>query len=568
MKYRYIDVIKQFFDFKAYDKKYTSLLLASAILRDLIALLIPLWAAKIIDCATKADYSSALIFVLILGITFLTYTLVWHLNYSMYTKSTNYTYVALQDMVMKKVITFDEDYSKKISKAYLVNTVSSDVARSADLPDILFDAISHFISLIVTVIILCFANIWVGLLALIANILYFTSLNYNSLKREYWMLRQQKCQDRVVGLTGEIIDGTKEVKSFDMNNRLNKHLNVIKKDFKRAYFTKRRYWNRMLAILPIFLFVAKAIAYIILILLIAMGKAEVALLVLVIGYYERIEEENKSLFTKLSQIGARTTKVYRLHQLFNYNPGTTLEYGQNPKDNILGVVDFENVNFSYEKEALIKNINLHIESNSLTAIVGKSGSGKSTLFRLLLRLYKPDSGQITIDGVDIFDFTKDIYSSNVSVATQKPFIFNMSIKENLNMVNKSYTKQIEACKRVGIHDFIMTLPKGYNTILKEDATDISGGQKQLIALARTLLSESEILLFDEITSSLDPNTAKQVVKVLRNLKKDHTVIMITHKPTLMKIADKIVVMDSGRIVGEGKHKTLLEENKCYKRLQK
>ncbi|MEI3508033.1 MAG: ATP-binding cassette domain-containing protein [Bacilli bacterium] len=324
----------------------------------------------------------------------------------------------------------------------------------------------------------------------------------------------------------------------------------------------------MLAILPIFLFVAKAIAYIILIILIAMGKAEVALLVLVIGYYERIEEENKTLFTKVSQIGARTTKVYRLHQLFNYNPGTILEYGQNPKDNILGVVDFENVNFSYEKEALIKNINLHIESNSLTAIVGKSGSGKSTLFRLLLRLYKPDSGQITIDGIDIFDFTKDIYSSNVSVATQKPFIFNMSIKENLNMVNKSYTKQIEACKRVGIHDFIMTLPKGYNTILKEDATDISGGQKQLIALARTLLSESEILLFDEITSSLDPNTAKQVVKVLRNLKKDHTVIMITHKPTLMKIADKIVVMDSGRIVGEGKHKTLLEENKYYKRLQK
>ncbi|MEI3508032.1 MAG: ABC transporter transmembrane domain-containing protein [Bacilli bacterium] len=178
---------------------------------------------------------------MILGITFLAYTLVWHLNYSMYTKSTNYTYVALQDMVMKKVITFDEAYSKKISKAYLINTVSSDVSMSADLPDILFDAISHLVSLIVTVIILCFANIWVGLLALIANILYFTSLNYNSLKREYWMLRQQKCQDRVVGLTGEIIDGTKEVKSFDMNNRLNKHLNVIKKDFKKAYFTKRRY---------------------------------------------------------------------------------------------------------------------------------------------------------------------------------------------------------------------------------------------------------------------------------------------------------------------------------------
>ena len=114
----------------------------------------------------------------------------------------------------------------------------------------------------------------------------------------------------------------------------------------------------------------------------------------------------------------------------------------------------------------------------------------------------------------------------------------------------------------------MSLPKGYNTILKEDATDISGGQKQLIALARTLLSDSEILLFDEVTASLDPNTTKHVMKVIKDLKKDHTVIMITHKPKLMKMADEIIVIDKGRVVGQGKHKVLLEKNKYYQQLQK
>ena len=114
----------------------------------------------------------------------------------------------------------------------------------------------------------------------------------------------------------------------------------------------------------------------------------------------------------------------------------------------------------------------------------------------------------------------------------------------------------------------MSLPKGYDTVLSEDATNISGGQKQLISMARTLLSKAEILLFDEVTSALDPKTTKHIIKILKDLKKDHTVIIITHKKDLMKIADKLIVIDKGKLVGIGKHKKLLEENKYYKRLFK
>ena len=144
----------------------------------------------------------------------------------------------------------------------------------------------------------------------------------------------------------------------------------------------------------------------------------------------------------------------------------------------------------------------------------------------------------------------------------------MSIRENLNLVDSNKERQIEACKKVGIHDFIMSLPNGYNTVLKEDANNISGGQKQLISLARTLLSKSEILLFDEVTASLDPNTTRHIIKVLKDLKKDHTVIIITHKPKLMKIADNIIVIDRGKVVGFGSHKELIKSNKYYQILQK
>ena len=289
---------------------------------------------------------------------------------------------------------------------------------------------------------------------------------------------------------------------------------------------------------------------------------------MVIGYIDRIESENTIFFERINKICNSSVRIDRLYNVMYYNNKNILEFGNNATDDIFGNVTFSNVSFTYENNLILDDVSFDIDSNSLTAIVGKSGSGKSTIFRLLLRLYKLDKGNIYIDGTSIYDYSKDVYSSNVSIATQKPFIFNMSIRENLNLVDSNKEKQIEACKRVGIHDFIMSLPKGYNTLLKEDATDISGGQKQLIALARTLLSKSEILLFDEVTASLDPNTAKQVIKVLKDLKKDHTVIIITHKPKLMKIADKILVIDHGKLVGNGKHNDLLENNKYYQILQK
>lgn len=314
--------------------------------------------------------------------------------------------------------------------------------------------------------------------------------------------------------------------------------------------------------------IAKVISYIIIITLIATNKATVGLLVLVIGYIERVESENESFFERINKVCNSSVRIDRLYKVMHYDNKNMLKFGDDETDDIKGTIKFDKVSFTYENNLILKDVSFEIKERSLTAIVGKSGSGKSTIFRLLLRLYKLDKGNIYIDDKNIYDYSKEVYTSNVSIATQKPFIFNMSIRENLNLVDSNKERQIEACKRVGIHDFIESLPKGYNTVLKEDATDISGGQKQLIALARTLLSKSEILLFDEITASLDPNTAKQVTKVLKDLKKDHTVIIITHKPKLMKIADKIIVIDKGKVVGIGNHKELIDKNKYYQILQK
>lgn len=137
----------------------------------------------------------------------------------------------------------------------------------------------------------------------------------------------------------------------------------------------------------------------------------------------------------------------------------------------------------------------------------------------------------------------------------------------MSLIDSNFKNQAEACKRVGIHDYIMSLPKGYNTILTENATNFSGGQRQLLAIARTLLSKSEILIFDEVTSSLDTLLVEKIKEIFENLKLDHTIIIVTHKKDVMKIADKIIILNKGRIVGQGTHDELIKNNSYYIDLQ-
>ena len=565
---RYFKIYKKYLKLHANDKKLLFALFFSAFLRSTTVLGIPIFASKIVEYATIQDFNNAFLNVFYLSINYLIYNIVYHWNYVAYRNNSNYVYTKLQENVIESVVKYDENFTKKVSKSYLINTVANDTFEVCMFDDRMVDAVTHFISLIISLIILLNCNIYIGIIVLLFNILYLYLLDKGQKKRDYYLNGQRKQQDKIVEMFTQILDGNKEIKSFSMSDKLNDYLNLYKKEWRKQYFLKRKYWDINECILPIFIIVAKITSYVIVIFEILKGNMNVGMLILVVGYIDRIETENTEFFKRINKMSASSVRIDRLYNVMYYNNKNMLSFGNNITDDIFGNVIFENVSFTYENKLILNNISFDIHANSLTAIVGKSGSGKSTIFRLLLRLYKLDKGNIYIDGINIYEYSNKIYSSNVSITTQKPFIFNMSIKENLSLIDSNHEHQVEACKRVGIHNFIMSLPKGYNTILKEDAVDISGGQKQLIALARTLLSKSEILLFDEVTASLDPNTAKHVMNVLKNLKKDHTVIMITHKPKLMKMADNILVIDHGKIVGNGKHKELIKNNKYYKLLQK
>lgn len=565
---RYYLILQKFFSLKAHDNRLVFHLFFSALLRSISLLLIPVVAAKVVEFATIKDYQTTFLYATIFLIVSFIYVLCHHYNYIAYKNNSIFTHNKLQELILSKVTSYDENFTKNMYTSYIVNTAFNDVGKVMQVPDQAFDAITGVVNIAIALIILISVNVYIGILALILYIISMYALDKNMKKKNYYLSRQRKHQDNISSLMGQVLDGNKEIKAFNMSDNLNTYLENYKKLWKKDYFKKRKYNDNFYVLVPTILGFGKIAIYLILIYLILNGRYDVATLVLVVGYYENIENEFKKLYSKLDNVSSFSIMLDRIYKILNYKTSNMLSFGDNDNDYIKGKINFKNVSFTYEKQVILKNVSFEIKPQSFTAIVGKSGSGKSTIFRLLLRLYKADKGTILLDDESIYDYTREVYSSNVSIVTQKPFIFDMSIRENFNLVDSNHSHQIEACKRVGIHDYIMSLKDGYNTKLVADAENISNGQKQLIALARTLLSKSEVLLFDEVTSSLDINTSKHVMEILKDLKRDHTILMITHKSSLMKLADDIIVIDHGRLVGRGSHKTLLKDNTFYKLLQK
>ena len=235
----------------------------------------------------------------------------------------------------------------------------------------------------------------------------------------------------------------------------------------------------------------------------------------------------------------------------------------------LGDIEFAHTSFSYlQGKNVIDDISCTFKKNSLTAIVGPSGGGKSTILKLIARFWDVNSGSIKIGGVSLNEINPDHWLKHISMVLQEVYLFHDTIRENIMFGNKNATEEdmIRASKLAGCHEFIEKLPEGYNTIVGEGGSTLSGGEKQRISIARAILKNAPILLLDEPTASLDSKNEVLVQKAISNLVKDKTVIMIAHRLKTIKNADKIIVLDKGRIVEEGRHSELLEKQGLYARL--
>ena len=268
-------------------------------------------------------------------------------------------------------------------------------------------------------------------------------------------------------------------------------------------------------------------------------------MLIIISYFESLISSSEKIMTSSQSIKEQNISINRINSILEDNE----EKNKNEKiiKNIKGKIEFESVFFSYNDDKLLEDINFTIEPNKITAITGINGTGKTTIINLILRLYKPKKGKILLDNIDINNIDKKSYLKEISILNQETYLFNLSIRENFNLINNSIKRQEEICKFTGVSNFIEGLPNGYDTIIDENSNNLSGGQKRLLSLTRMLLKESKILILDEATSSLDKEKVEKFSKILEKLKENHTIIVITHKKEIIDIADETIVINKGKV---------------------
>lgn len=523
-----------------------------------------------VEAITKMQLKSAVIYLLIYLFIELTFDgafvqignsmlykvesiLTRRLGFNAYSKALNLPAVAFEEK----------------SSGEIINRITND----ADTLSFAFGRLLNmFSSIIASIIILIyvFINSWIIGLEILSflGILMVVIRKYTPKMKQTHKERKQE-QDKFTALTNESIRGIREIKTLGIKDNLITNMRDIIKliykksekeiDIEKEFYIISRFIKSLMEVgtflLCVILLYHKQISL----------TFFVAMTYYIYRYMWLIE--NLTDFMKIYQ--KTIVSIGRVNDILENRLYKDVKFGKKELKDVKGVIEFKKVSFAYPKEHLTLNgFDLKLEPNKKIAIVGKSGHGKSTLFNLLTRIFDVKKGKITLDGVNIKDLTEESLRKNISIIRQEPFIFNRTIKENFEIVNKdiSIEEIRKYAKEAYIDDYIMSLPKGYNTLLGEGGVNLSGGQKQRLSIARTLSKESKVILFDEATSALDNESQEYIKMTIDNLVKDHTVIIIAHRLSTIMDADIIYVVENGQVVDSGTHDELLIKNTNYKKL--
>ena len=487
----------------------------------------------------------------------------------------DYLYTYFEIKFTKRV---SKDLYKKIDKLPAISFeeigVGEFINRVYTDPDRIMELLSKLIRLIcksIVLIIVIVISIKISLILffeilLLAFIMGFISMKFfPEIKKSQEKIKKES--DSYVKVATENITGIREIKSLGISRIIEKRMGKIIDNLFDHTAKVRRYerWYYGFNNLAYFL-----IQFII---LFTCGKfyidglISLGIFLMIETYIWRIDDVVESISDFGVNFNKVTVSLNRIGEILNNKLYQDELYGNKELINTKGVIKLSNVKFKYrdDEDYTLKGLNLTIKPYKKIAIVGRSGNGKSTIFNLLLRYFDASSGTIKVDDINIKDLTEKSLRGNISIIRQNPFLFNLTIMENFKIVKEDVTLEEirEVCQKAYIDDYIMSLPKKYETVIGEGGVNLSGGQKQRLAIARTLLLNTKIILFDEATSALDNESQEYIKKTIDDLVKDHTVVIVAHRLSTIIDADVINVIDKGKLVGSGKHKELLDTCKAY-----
>lgn len=479
------------------------------------------------------------------------------------------TYSKLETTLGAEILKIENQNLDEKGSGLFIQRLTNDASKIADIFVVLNIYLTHILTDIGIFLAIFIINkiIFVYLVIMVCVIFIAEEKRTIVVTKEDKIYRKKN--EKVSGFIGELVRGARDIKMLNAETSFIKELDTKIVDLNmQRYKTDDK--NRKYILLSATITDLFSTGNILLsVFLITQQMLTIPNAIVINNYLNRLTSIIyfvSQLMEKIKDFNLSSERVFSIMESKDFPKE---EFGKKHLGKAHGDFEFKNVTFTYKNgHKVIDNMNFKIKANSTVAFVGKSGSGKTTVFNLLCKMYNIESGTITIDGIDINDLDKDSIRGNITIISQNPYIFNMSIRDNLRLVKENLTDEEmkKACKTACLEEFIKSLPDGYDTIIGEGGINLSGGERQRLAIARALIQKTEIILFDEATSALDNETQANIKKAIDNMKNEYTILIIAHRLSTVIDCDRILFLDEGKIKAEGTHQELLNSCKNYQNL--
>ena len=538
------------------------------IIKIIISTLVPLYSAKLVLNLSNNELHRLLLIALILLILNSLNSILNYVTLKLNIKFSSIIYLNIEKDIIDKIHTFTNKTLDNTSTGTIIDRLDYDLSNISNIYfDILY-RLTEFIKSIGIIVAMFIINPLVGILSILSLSIIFLIDNYQVYKVTNLIDNKNKKNEKFTESITEVIRGMRDIKMLNIEkNTINKLDNQVDETIDSEFKINKttNILGKLASLIDDLTSLFNISFYVF---LISKGSLTISNALVLYNYYSNISSFGGYIGQIMDNINKFNISSERIKELFDNEKFATETFGTKHIKKVKGKFEFKSVHFGYKKNEVLKGVSFTVNPDETVAFVGKTGSGKTTIFNLLCKMYDVDKGEILIDNININELDKDTIRGNITVISQNPYIFNMSIKENLKLVKPNLTNKEmkEALKTACLYDFVESLPDKYDTILGENGITLSGGQKQRLAIARALIQKTEIILFDEATSALDNETQEKITKAINNMKKEYTIMIIAHRLSTIINADKIFFLNKGKIECSGTHEYLLKHSKEYKKL--